>query len=117
MFKNNKVMLLVLLIIITAFFGYRYMFKKDSSSGSSDLAVDSSAGTSEQAIIGKDLMVAISKLKSLTLDDTFFQDPTFVSLNDFSVPIADQDVGRGNPFSPIGANGSSAAQSDKKVNN
>ncbi|MEK7066231.1 MAG: hypothetical protein AAB965_01495 [Patescibacteria group bacterium] len=112
MFKNNKIILLVLLAIIVAFFGYSYMFKKDSSSGSSDLSVDSNAETSEQAIIGKDLMVAISKLQSLTLDDTFFQDPTFVSLNDFSVPIADQDVGRVNPFSPI--TGSSGAGSGGK---
>ncbi|MBM2817463.1 MAG: hypothetical protein HW401_53 [Parcubacteria group bacterium] len=116
MFKNNKVILLVLLIIILAFLGYRYAFNKDISSGNSDLAVDSNEGASAQAVIGKDLMAAISKLKSLTLDDKFFQDPIFVSLNDFSVPIADQDVGRGNPFSPIGISGGAAA-SDKKAGN
>lgn len=100
MFKNNKVILLVLLIII-AFVGYNFMFKKDVSSGSGDLAVDSPEGASGQSAIGKDLVINLSKLKSLTLDETFFQDPIFNSLNDFSVPIVPQEVGRDNPFSPI----------------
>lgn len=119
MFKNNKIILLVLLIIV-AFAGYRFVFKKDASSGSSDLAVDSGADAGGQTVIGKDLIVTLFKLKSLTLDDTFFRDPIFNSLNDFSVPIVPQEVGRNNPFSPIGGLvnlDGGATSGDKKIKN
>lgn len=120
MFKKNKVILLAMLIIL-AFVGYRFMFKKDPSSGNSDLATDSGAETLGQSAIGKDLIVTISKLKSLTLDDSFFKDPIFNSLNDFSIPLASQEVGRANPFSPIGGLGntdnSGVSSSDKKSKN
>lgn len=105
MFKSNKVILLTLLIII-AFIGYRFMFKKDNPNNS-DLAAETGQGQSGQSAIGKDLMVTVSKLKSLTLDETFFNDPIFKSLKDFNVPIIPQEVGRSNPFSPIGIGGSS----------
>ncbi len=100
MFKNNKVILLVLLII-AAFIGYNFLFKKNSQTNS-DLVAQSKQGQSGQPAIGKDLMIALSELKSLTLDDTFFKDPIFNSLTDFSVQIVPQEVGRSNPFSPIG---------------
>lgn len=101
MSKKNKVMLVVLLVIL-AFFGYRFMFKKDASSGKSDLAVDAGAEASGQSAIGRDLIVTISKLKSLNLDDSLFKDPIFNNLSDFSIPLIPQEVGRSNPFSPIG---------------
>lgn len=101
MFKNNKVILIVLLIIL-AFIGYRFFFNKDVPLGDSSLVVDSSTSESEQSIIGKDMIMALSKLKSLKLDDTFFRDPVFSSLKDFTVPIYPQGVGRTNPFSSFG---------------
>lgn len=101
MFKNNKVILLVLLVIL-AFVGYRFFFNKETLPSDSSLTVDSSTSEDEQSIIGKDMMIALSKLRSLTLDDTFFRNPIFNSLNDFSVPISPQKVGRTNPFSPFG---------------
>lgn len=116
MFKNNKVILLVILIII-AFVGYRFMFKKDSSSRNSDLVAESSEEVTAQSAIGKDLVINLSKLKSLDLDEKFFQDPIFNSLNDFSVPIASQNVGRTNPFSPISGMVSSEGSGVSKIKN
>lgn len=110
MFKSNKTILIALLII-AAFVGYRYMFKKDNPNNS-DLVAETGQGQNGQSAVGKDLMITISKLKSLTLDETFFNDPIFKSLNDFSVPIIPQEVGRSNPFSPIGAGGSSNPNND-----
>ncbi|KKS44216.1 MAG: hypothetical protein UV08_C0024G0004 [Parcubacteria group bacterium GW2011_GWA2_42_18] len=119
MFKNNKVILLVLLIIV-AFAGYRFVFKKDAPMGDSSLTVDSSAEGGGQSAIGKDLIVTLSKLKSLALDDTFFNDPIFNNLNDFSVPIVPQEIGRDNPFSPISGSvnlESGSLSGDKKAQN
>ena len=119
MFKKNKVILPAALIIL-AFIGYRFMFQKDPSSGNSALAVESKTADGGQSVIGKDLIVTLSKLKSLVLDETFFKDPVFNSLNDFSTSIAPQEVGRTNPFSPIGglsASDNGDFSADKKVKN
>ena len=116
MFKNNKVILLFLLAII-AFVGYNFMFKKDSSSRNSDLVADSTEEVAAQSSVGKDLIINLSKLKSLDLDENFFKDPIFNSLNDFSVPIASQNVGRTNPFSPISGMVSSDGSGVSKVKN
>lgn len=114
MFKNNKVILLVLLIIL-AFVGYRYFFKKDQNSDSSLVA--ESSQNSGQTIVGGDLLISLSKLKSLTLDTSFFNDAVFNGLSDFSVPIVSQEIGRNNPFSSIGGPsgaGSSSSSARKK---
>jgi hypothetical protein len=119
MFKNNKVILLVLLIIV-AFAGYSFVFKKDAPAGDSSLTVDSSVDGGGQSAIGKDLIITLSKLKSLALDDTFFRDPVFNNLNDFSVPIVPQEIGRDNPFSPISglvSSDNSGLSGDKKAQN
>lgn len=119
MSRKNKVILIILLVIL-AFFGYRFMFKKGASSGKSDLAVDSGTGASGQSAIGRDLIVTISKLKSLNLDDALFKDPIFNNLSDFSVPLIPQEVGRSNPFSPIGGSANTdngGLSGDKKTKN
>ncbi len=105
--KNNKIILLIILIVLV-FVAYRFLRKQDNLGNSSLVA---ETGQVKQSAIGQELLTALSKLKSLTLDENFFKDPVFQSLNDFSVPIASQDVGRANPFSPIG--GSSVAVSSK----
>lgn len=119
MFKNNKIILLVLLGIV-GFAGYHYMFKKESVPEGSALVVDTPEGENGEDAIGRELLVTLSKLKSLTLDDTLFKDQVFISLNDFSNPIVPQEVGRNNPFSPISGLSnpdSGVISDDKKVKN
>ena len=80
--------------------------------GNSSLVAET--GQVKQSTIGQELVTALSKLKSLPLDENFFQDPVFQSLNDFSVPIASQEVGRANPFSPIGVSSVAASVKSSK---
>ncbi len=54
--------------------------------------------SSLDATLGRDLLVALAKLKSTALDTSIFDDPVFMSLKDFGVEIAPQPVGRRNPF-------------------
>lgn len=100
MFKNNKLILLVLLIIV-AFAGYHYAFKKgDVSNG--DSLVESKTSIEGEFQIGADLIRKLAMLKTLKIDDTLFKEESFISLTDFSVPIDNSlQTGRDNPFSPI----------------
>lgn len=119
MFKNNKIILLTLLAIV-GFAAYHYMFKKEPVLDGDTLVVDTPGGANGEDMVGKELLITLSKLKSLTLDDSFFNDSIFVSLTDFSNPIIPQEVGRSNPFSPISGLSNtvgSATSGDKKSQN
>lgn len=50
-----------------------------------------------------DLLSLLSELRSITLSTDLLNDPTFATLQDFTVNIAPQPVGRRNPFAVIGA--------------
>jgi len=51
--------------------------------------------------IGGDLLILLLKVKSIELNSDLFSEKSFISLKDFSVQIADQPVGRENPFTKI----------------
>lgn len=75
------------------------------SSGKKDtgaLVSDRALGTSENAV-GKELLSLLLTLKSLDLKEDIFADPAFRRLEDFSLELAPQPVGRSNPFAPFGA--------------
>jgi Tfp pilus assembly protein PilO len=63
-----------------------YMFPEDESDGQK-----------------KDLLDLLTLLKKIDIDEAFFQNPVFTSLQDFSseLLIANIKTGRSNPFSPI----------------
>jgi hypothetical protein len=51
--------------------------------------------------ISRDLIITLSNLSTIRLDDSIFTDPVFLSLSDFGVQIPLQNVGRRNPFAPF----------------
>lgn len=58
----------------------------------------------DNAVVSSDLLVTLSQLHIITLDNSIFSDPVFLSLSDFGVQINPQNIGRRNPFAPIGSN-------------
>ena len=51
--------------------------------------------------ISRELVITLSNLNTIRLDDSIFEDPVFLSLTDFGVQIPLQNVGRRNPFAPF----------------
>ncbi len=106
-FQKNKVMLpVIILVIVLGIIGYFYI---SSSGNDSDLLVQADKDTNDQ-VVGRDLLVALNRLNAITLNDSLFKDVIFASLNDFSVQIVPQAVGRNNPFSPLGKNATTPAK-------
>jgi hypothetical protein len=60
-------------------------------------------------VLGDEITSAISQINSLKLDRGVLDDPVVKNLKDHSKPIIPEDVGRKNPFAPIGEVGSSAS--------
>jgi hypothetical protein len=62
------------------------------------VADQSSEGTSAD---GAQVIALLNRLKAISLSGKIFSNPNFLSLQDWSVDIAPQIVGRQNPFLPV----------------
>ncbi len=92
--KKNLLFILGAVIVLGGLFYYM------SNSGAPTPLLTSSA--SSNSPVTQQLLVSLSSLHTITLDNAIFSDPVFVSLTDFGVQIAPENVGRGNPFAPFG---------------
>ena len=102
MSQKTKQIIVVIIIIIIAFFGFQWLSGGNSSPDSA-LVADQ---TKSSFIDGQTILVLLSKLNQVTLDDSVFSNKVFTSLISFERPIQDQVIGRQNPFLPIGVDGS-----------
>lgn len=93
--KDNKNIIVGLIIFAIAFFVYNAFLRSD---GSLLLSAPSTTGT------GAALLKMSEDLKQTDLSQELFSSPGFVRLADFTVPVPDLPLGRPNPFSPIGSN-------------
>jgi hypothetical protein len=94
-FKNNKSSIGVIVIVGLLIYVYFSYFR------SSTEQLISSTPTSDST---SKLLVALASLHTITLDNSIFTDPVFLSLSDFGIQIDPQNVGRRNPFAPPQSN-------------
>ncbi len=92
-----KKILIAVGVLVVIFVVYRIFFAKEP-----EAPLSSETATGLPAEDG-DLLSLLLQLKSLKLSDELLADPTFVSLQDFTVELAPEPVGRRNPFAAIGA--------------
>ncbi len=97
--KYKKVVIVVVVIVI-AFVLYAYLFKNEKKNDITSFNPNSI--NANQPGAGKDIIVLLSDLKSIKLNDDIFSNPSFKKLVDFSLPISSEPKGRNNPFAPIG---------------
>ena len=62
----------------------------------------SNTTTALNAVPGRDFIVLLEELKTITLDDSVFSHSVFQRLIDERRPLLDEDVSRPHPFAPIG---------------
>jgi hypothetical protein len=79
-------------LVVTLALGY-YIYSQNATSVSSDMTLGNSA-----EIESADFLRRLNELKAIQLDETFFSDPRFYSLTDFSSPVQTEQVGDPNPF-------------------
>lgn len=94
--KNLRTVIIVGVVIVIAFIAYSYFF---TAKPASVLTTSEVSGTPP---VDQDLISLLAQLKAITLDDSIFNDPTFMSLQDFSQNLTPEPSGRINPFAPLG---------------
>lgn len=92
---KNKTLLEVLGLLLVLGGGYYWW----SSSGSSATLTSSGESTSP---LSQEILTTLAQLQTIKLDPAVFTDPAFQSLTDFGVTLPPQQVGRRNPFEPVG---------------
>lgn len=94
--KKNRGAILIIIIIILAFLGYKYFFPAEEPLTTTD-------GSSTAQVLGQDLLSELNRLKNLSrINQSIFVNPVFVNLQNSSAIITPRPVGRDNPFLPAG---------------
>lgn len=94
---SSKNLLFVGLVIVALVIAAYFYFTADRTSDR-DLLESVSV-----ASLDGDLLTTLEQLKTISLDETVFVNPIFLSLTDFSRELVAQPVGRVNPFAPFTA--------------
>lgn len=84
--------------IIAVSFATYYMFFLGPTVPSDSSLLETGSG---EEMIGTQVMNLLDQIQSLKIDPTMFQSPVYKSLQDYSVAIPTENVGRDNPFSPF----------------
>lgn len=97
-FKDKKTLLITggiiaLMIILWMMFG--------GGSAETDPSLTEIASDPVELIIGREMLLSLEKMKSVKLDTALFEDNVFKSLEDFTVEIPKQPIGRRDPFAAI----------------
>ena len=77
---------------------YSLKSPKDASSGVSVVGVEQRA--TDVSGESDEIVKILSMLSKVDLKADFFEDQIFLSLEDLSIPPAEGDMGRNNPFAP-----------------
>lgn len=107
----GKILNVAIVILILAALVYGYMSftstPEDPEGITSEVTGDGSSPVLEQQ---DEFVALLIDLQNISLNTDFLASTVFTSLKDFTRTIAPQDVGRRNPFAPIGSNAGAASQ-------
>lgn len=96
--KNN--IIIVSSLVVVAAMALIYLLKNPSDS--SNLVAEKRTAEFASA---KEVLNLLNRMSKVKLEDGIFYDKAFQSLNDTTVELVGQPIGRNNPFAPLGADG------------
>lgn len=94
---SQRNIMLAAALLLVGFALYQLFWKTDEAGTALQQAVGPESETPS-----RNVAQLLSSIRSISIDESFFSDPVFQSLQDFTTPIAPEPQGRQNPFAPIG---------------
>jgi hypothetical protein len=94
--KENKLLAGISILVILGVGGY-FAY----NAGGDPALLTSTETASATSEVSRELLSTLSDLRTISLDESVFSDPAFVSLVDFRVAIPLEPIGRENPFAPL----------------
>ncbi|MBI3632521.1 MAG: hypothetical protein HY225_03670 [Candidatus Vogelbacteria bacterium] len=102
---SKKIITILIIVAGASLVVGLFIYYGGSRSGvSGGLQTVAPLSTADSNALSQDFLVALSSLNSLELNSAFFDDKIFRNLVDYSKDIKDEDLGRENPFLPVGDN-------------
>mgnify|MGYP003451477546 FL=1 len=99
----KKAIILVVVVIIIAVFWNIFSGKKANNASLTVIEGDGLAlALTDDSIVEDTFLGTLLNISTLSLNDSVFGDPRFSSLQDFTVTLIPQPLGRTNPFLPAG---------------
>lgn len=93
---SRNTAIIVIILIVAAVVYFYFEGGTTAYTGSLLQGVSSDAGS-----VGSAELSLLDQLQSLKIDTTLFTTPAYATLQDYSVSIPTQNVGRANPFAPF----------------
>lgn len=93
--RNITVIVILLVVAVTVYF----YFQGGSAPAGAGSLLESSPSTVQN--VGSAELALLSQIQSLKIDTSLFTTPAYATLQDYSVDIPSQTVGRPNPFAPF----------------
>jgi hypothetical protein len=109
---NSRLPEIGAILLVIAAVGYYFYSSNGSSATSSSFTVSSATTT-----VGANVLNLLNQIHSLRIDTSLFQSNTYQSLNDFSVIVPPENIGKADPFLPVGTAGNSLQSSSNAPTN
>lgn len=99
--SSKKTFILIILLLIVGA-GVYFYFQGNPSDSASSLTQTASPESADASAVGSRVLSLLNQINSLKIDTSIFNSLVYRSLVDYSITIPEQNVGRPNPFAPIG---------------
>lgn len=97
--QKTKQIIIILIIIVISFIGYKMYFVSSEPAGT---ALTAEKSVTPGSADGQVILALLGRLENVKLDESIFSNEVFNRLVNFERPIESQTIGRPNPFLPIG---------------
>jgi hypothetical protein len=104
--SGNKTLINILIsvvVIVVAFFGYRYLRPSSSAAVPANGLVTTTSSAAKPADASDDFLRILRNLKKVEFKTEVFEMLKASQLKDFTTQLGEQTPGRPNPFAPIGS--------------
>ncbi len=93
----------ILIVIVVVSIGLFFYFRGKPNNDSLSSLEESGTSESNEAVEASNRVVKLlNQISSLEINDSIFKTAAYKSLIDYTVAIPEQNIGRVNPFAPIG---------------
>lgn len=100
--SSLKSIIIFVVIAVLALGAYLYMTGTPDDSSISSLSQADSVTSMAAQSEGSEVLVLLNQISSLRISTDIFENIVYKTLIDYTVEIPPQNVGRPNPFAPIG---------------
>jgi hypothetical protein len=101
----NKVTFIALAIIIVVSLGIYFYYQGEpvDGTGSLDTAlVGGSAESADARVVSDRIVTLLNQVNDIKIKTDLFQSAVYSSLVDYTITVPEENVGRSNPFAPVG---------------